>query len=239
MAPIYSPVREAQRIFNLICEQGDQLGLPQTVRDTARNVKIVSDHDRVYFPIPLKETETASALKAVEGSVACALVDLKYGPGAREVRIDLERATCFLFQAYLATVDGLGKLDKGVKAKLKGMRFKHGKTAVTCADTYLLDTDFLRAQSDPYRRMSANLYETKDAGQYYHIHGSLEATKTLNMIGLDAFRPDLENHEDIVATIEPAVQRFTVQELEEMNAFWKQAGVPAYKYEDFAKTPHV
>jgi len=84
------------------------------------NVKIESDFDRVYFPIPFKETETAAALKAVEGAVACALAELKFGKSERIVRVDLERATCFLFQAYLATVDGLGKLDKGVTAKLKG-----------------------------------------------------------------------------------------------------------------------
>lgn len=59
------------------------------------------------------------------------------------------------------------------------------------------------------------------------------------MIGLEAYRPDLQTHEDIVATIEPAVKRFTIGELEEMNAHWRQAGVPAYKYEDFVKTPHV
>lgn len=149
MAPIYSPVREAQRIFHLLCDQGDQLGLPPVIRDIAYHVKIVSDHDRVYFPIPLKETETASALKAVEGSVACALADLKYGSKPREVKVELEQATCFLFQAYLATVDGLGKLDKGVKAKLKGMKFsRSGMSAATCADVlvYQIPTFFVPSQ---------------------------------------------------------------------------------------------
>jgi hypothetical protein len=124
MASNYSPVREAQRIFALLCEEASELGLPETIRDIIPNVEIVSDHDRIYFPIPFKETETASALKAVEGSVACALADLKYGPKARKVTVDLEKATCFLFQAYLATIDGLGKLDEGVKAKLKGRAWR-------------------------------------------------------------------------------------------------------------------
>jgi hypothetical protein len=87
--------------------------------------------------------------------------------------------------------------------------------------------------------MSANLYETKDAGEYYHIHGSLEATKTLNMISLDAFRPDLKSQRDIVSVIESAVKRFSVQELEAMNLHHKQAGIPALKHEDFLKTLHV
>jgi hypothetical protein len=102
-----------------------------------------------------------------------------------------------------------------------------------------LDTDLLKAQSDKYRRMSANLFKTKRPGEYYHIHGSLEASSTLRMIGLEPFRPDLETHDAIVNTIETAVQKYTVEELEKMNAENRQAGVIALKHEDFLKTPHV
>lgn len=102
-----------------------------------------------------------------------------------------------------------------------------------------IDTDLLKAQSDAYRRMSANLYETKNQGEYYHIHGSLEASTTLGMIGLEPFRPDLPDHDAIVKTIETAVKTFTVDELEEMNAKNRQAGVPVLKHEDFLKTKHV
>lgn len=87
--------------------------------------------------------------------------------------------------------------------------------------------------------MSANLYETAEPGEYYHIHGSLEASTTLKMIGLEPFRPDLQTHEDIVNAIEPAVKEFTVAELEKLNANHRQAGVKAFKHEDFLKTPHV
>lgn len=87
--------------------------------------------------------------------------------------------------------------------------------------------------------MSANLYETKRPGEYYHIHGSLEASTTLGMIGLEPFRPDLQTHEEISSTIESAVKQFTIEELEQMNAKNRQAGVPVLKHEDFLKTPHV
>jgi len=220
MSPAYSPLLEAHRIFQHLCHQAGPLGLPESLQDVVAQVQFVSDYDHVYFPIPFKETETAAALKAVEGSVACLLADLKYGKQVRHLSVNLEKTTNFLFQAYLATVDGLGKLDPNIKAKLK-------------------DTDFLRAQSDPYRRMSANLYKTKRTGEYYHIHGSLEASLTLNMLGLESFRPDLKQHSEIVSVIEPAVQMFTIEELEEMNARNKQAGVPALQHKEFLKTPHV
>lgn len=87
--------------------------------------------------------------------------------------------------------------------------------------------------------MSANLYKTKKPGEFYHIHGSLEATKTLNMIGLEGHRPDLTDYEEIIKVIEDKVQKYSVSELEAMNKERRQAGVPALKHEDFIKTPHV
>lgn len=87
--------------------------------------------------------------------------------------------------------------------------------------------------------MSANLYRTKNEGEFFHIHGSLEATTTLNMIGLEGHRPDLTDYEEIIKVIESHVQKYSAAELEEMNNEWRQAGVTAFKYEDFIKTPHV
>lgn len=100
------------------------------------------------------------------------------------------------------------------------------------------DTDILEAQSDPYRRMSANLYATATPDAYFHIHGSLEANTTLNMIGLPPYRPDLKTIEDISECIESHVQQFTIDELEAKNQALRQAGVTAFKYEDFIATPH-
>lgn len=87
--------------------------------------------------------------------------------------------------------------------------------------------------------MSANLYQTKTPGAYYHIHGSLEASTTLKMIGLEPFRPDLITHEQIVDTIETAVGQFTVEQLEILNKANKQAGIMALKHEDFLRSSHV
>jgi hypothetical protein len=121
----YSPVKEAERIFHLLCDQAEQLNLPSNFAGIKRNVVFKSDFDRVYFPIPLKETEAASALKGVEGGVASALAELKTGQRERKIEVDLEKATSFLFQSYLATIGGLGKLDEGVRSKLKGTTSKY------------------------------------------------------------------------------------------------------------------
>ncbi|KAI7977853.1 hypothetical protein EIK77_009393 [Talaromyces pinophilus] len=211
----YSPTNEAQRILAFLCKQSQALNLPDAVVQNQDTVTFHSTTDSIYFPIPFKETETLAALKAVEGLVAGQIANLRFGTTSqkkRSVEISLEAATYFACQAYMAKVGGLGKLDP--------------------------DTDLLAAQSNGYRRMSANLYKTKDE-QFFHIHGSLEATTTLNMIGLEGHRPDLTDYQEIIKTIEGKVQNFTAAELEIMNAERRQAGVTAYKYEDFIKTPHV
>lgn len=59
------------------------------------------------------------------------------------------------------------------------------------------------------------------------------------MIGLEPFRSDLKDHDEIVGVIEPTVKKFTVQELEGLNAKHRQAGVEALKHEEFINTPHV
>ncbi|PGH20102.1 hypothetical protein AJ80_03670 [Polytolypa hystricis UAMH7299] len=215
----YTPRLEAKRIFETLCKLKDSLSLPADLDDLAQNVTFSSEKDEIYFPIPFKETETTAALKGLEAVVAAALANLKYGEKQRKINICLEQATCFLFQTYLSSLDGMGKYDQGIKARLK-------------------DTDLLEAQSNAYRRMSANLYETKTPGTYYHIHGSLEASTTLNMIGLPPYRPDLKTIEAITEEIESHVKKFTAEELEEKNKELRQAGVTAYKYEDFINTPH-
>ncbi|KAF1843001.1 alpha-methylacyl-CoA racemase [Cucurbitaria berberidis CBS 394.84] len=172
-----------------------------------------------YFPSPLKQTEAISALKAVEAGVASAIADLSGGSKARIINVDLERATAFLLSTYLATVGGLDKSDPKVKKLLK-------------------DTDLLQAQSILYRRLSANLYQTKNPGEFFHLHGSLEATKALNMIGLEGHRPDLTDYHECIKVIEDHVKQFTANELEEMNGKIQQAGVTCMKWEDFQATRH-
>ena len=89
-----------------------------------------------------------------------------------------------------------------------------------------------------YRRLSANLYETKTPGEYYHIHGSLDATKTLEMLGLPAFAPDFTGYRECIDKIEAAVKQFTVQELEQKNQQQGQAGIPVLTWSDFQRTSH-
>lgn len=89
-----------------------------------------------------------------------------------------------------------------------------------------------------YRRLSANLYETRNPGEFYHIHGSLEATRTLKMLGLKPYDPQMTDYRKCIDTIEAAVKTHTIHELDRMNVENKQAGIFALTWEQFQQTPH-
>lgn len=103
------------------------------------------------------------------------------------------------------------------------------------------DTDLHKVESDHYRRFSAGLYHTAHPGNYYHIHGSLEASTTLRMIGLEAERPDLfmQGNMASAVVVEAAVSLRTPDELEALNAQHRQAGVRALKHSQYMNTSHV
>lgn len=198
--------------------------LPEAFLSNIGNVVFVSQAnpgDDVYFPCPLKEQEAAGAIKALEACAAASIADLRYGSPAKphKIVVDIDRIACFLISAYLSTIDGMDKQTPGVKDKIP-------------------DTDLNQAQSILYRRLSANLYETSCPGEYYHIHGSLDASTTLSMLGLPTHQPNLTRYQDCIDTIARAVQQFTVGQLESLNALHRQAGVPALHWESYLASPH-
>ncbi len=58
------------------------------------------------------------------------------------------------------------------------------------------------------------------------------------MIGLPPFNPSLKEYEECINTIERAVKRFTVAELERRNQRERQAGVPVLTKDQFGRTAH-
>ncbi|PYH96495.1 CoA-transferase family III [Aspergillus ellipticus CBS 707.79] len=133
--------------------------------------------------------------------------------------MNLERATLFGFQALVAKVNGNTRSNSEVKM-------------------YLKDTDIYAAQSNPYRRMAASMYQTKNENDFFHLHGCLSPTATLNMIGLDGYRDDLTEHKDIHNAIQSRVHKFTATELEHLNQSVEHAGVMVYTHEKFKDSPH-
>ncbi|EAZ63933.2 hypothetical protein PICST_86521 [Scheffersomyces stipitis CBS 6054] len=211
----YSQLEETTRIFRLLLDSGI---LPAEFTQLAAHVKFYNESNQLSVPCPLKQTELISALKGVEALLALKLSKSRFNNNG-SADIDLQHALLFLFSTYCSSVNGYHKGDKLQVSK------------------YLKQTDLNQAQSDPYRRMSANLYRTKDK-RFYHIHGSLDATTTLKMIGLPAFIPGLTDYNEIVKIYQDRLDTFNCDELEAMNVQNKQAGIEALKPEQFLQSEH-
>ncbi|OTB08589.1 hypothetical protein M426DRAFT_71014 [Hypoxylon sp. CI-4A] len=216
----YSVGKGAKDAFEHLC-RSIKPELPNEFLRRAESVEFLSySHtgDSVCFPCPLREQEALAALKAMEGCAAAAIADIRGPKYERAINVILERVACFLMSTYITNLDGLDKCSSGIKKRIP-------------------DTDLNQAQSNLYRRLSAGLYETRNRGEYYHIHGSLEASATLEMIGLPAFSPETD-YRGCINTIEKAVKRFSGAELEELNQKYHQAGVPVLTNEKYQKTAH-
>ncbi|KAK4043234.1 CoA-transferase family III domain-containing protein [Parachaetomium inaequale] len=194
---------------------GAILAFTETVEVTSTSEK----GDEVYFPTPLREQEATAAIKALEACAAAAIAKLRYGTESKKIRVDADKVSAFLMSAYLTTLDGMGKPDPRVKDRIP-------------------DTDLNRAQSVLYRRMSANLYRTKNPDEYFHIHGSLDADVTLEMLGLPKDKPEMTDYHAIIDYIGSAVQQHTAAELDALNVAHRQAGIQALTWPQFQATPH-
>ncbi|KAM7223742.1 formyl-CoA:oxalate CoA-transferase [Rhypophila decipiens] len=218
----YSVARGAEEALKRLIETCGNVVPQEFVKyHTSVTFSSPSSNEGVVFPCPLKEQDAIAAIKALEACAAAAIADLRWTGREsvkRSITVDLDKSACFLMSAYLTTIDGQDKTDPDVKAKIK-------------------DTDLNRAQSILYRRLSANLYKTKDV-RYYHIHGSLDATAVMASLGLRPFDPALQSYEDCKYAIGEAVAQFTTEELEAKNREAKGAGIEAISWHEFRETKH-
>jgi hypothetical protein len=228
----YDTVAESRTVFAALLSD-PKLSLPLAITCQAPNIEIHGVDGQPTIPSPWRETEAITATKALEACIALAIADLPSSPKPKPnaeapstASIDTDHATLSLFMSYLSTVNGFGKWDKR-------------------SVPYLKPTDIHQAQSNLYRRLSANIYETKRQGEYYHTHGSLDATPILNALGLPGFLKDSEDeglraleedYEGICRLVQERTRRYTVEELEEMTVRLRQAGAVVYREEEFAGT---
>jgi len=115
----YSMLAETQKALEkLVQVAGSQL--PSECKELLASAEFrTSNTGTPDFPCPFKETEAAGALKAVEAAVATAIANVRLGHQKRKIVVDLERASCFLFSTYVATVGGYDKGNPKSKALLK------------------------------------------------------------------------------------------------------------------------
>ncbi|KAI1322780.1 hypothetical protein F5Y16DRAFT_415518 [Xylariaceae sp. FL0255] len=196
-------------------------------------------HDKPMFPVPFKETETAAALKYIEGSMALALYNLRSGRDTltdfNSLQIDLTKATLFLMETY-ATVLHEQVDQKGALSNSIGKQSTEAKKYMG-QEKY--DTDFHGALSKLENRMIAGIGFCED-GSPYHRHHSLEQKEWLDLLRIPSGRfIGIENDaEAINAVHQSATAKWDIQKLDEENMKRGQAGAPVNTWKQFLKTEH-
>lgn len=116
----YSMLGETQKALDTLLKVAKS-EIPSECIPLVKNVQFTTENTGTPdFPCPFKETEATGALKAVEAGIASAIAGLLLGEKERSAVVDLERASCFLFSTYLATVGGYDKANPKAKTLLKG-----------------------------------------------------------------------------------------------------------------------
>ncbi len=226
----YTIQKEASRILHEVLLKDERLGIPDEVKEAAS--RVVFDESAVrtpFLPAPVKCSESSAALwglLAAFGSAIAAARGHGSGSGSGDDSPDVEGqqqkdqqqqnrqqpqkaivnsdvATLFLFSFLFLQVGGVPAWDVAVAAR---------------AAAY--DT---RQQFMPWRRLCTTVYPTGD-GRYFHLHGGLDSTPSLRMLGLPTHEATGDEME-VIARIGERVRRFDAERLDlEANEHWRQAG---------------
>ncbi|OAL22848.1 hypothetical protein AYO22_06756 [Fonsecaea multimorphosa] len=165
-----------------------------------------------FMPTPMKMTESVSALWACIGLFATAISQGRYGVPMPK-SIEVNVYSATLMLMSLALFE-IERCDQGEAAQ--------------------------RVKYIDKGRISET-YKTAD-GRYFQLHGSLDTTPVLHMLGLAQNRPDLEGaqfREKSKEVYRAAVAEKDSASLEiEVNERWRQPGVTCLTLQEYAETSH-
>ncbi|RKK98022.1 hypothetical protein BFJ68_g13780 [Fusarium oxysporum] len=212
----YSIFTEATRILNEVLLKDPRLQLPDSFVKAAERVKFVGEDDQPFVLTPLKITESSAALNALVATAANVVTAERYGINYQNVEINTDLATLFLESVLLPTIGGKHFMQNNkMLAELAKMD--------------------IHQMNKPVRRYATNVYRTKD-GRWYHLHGSMNALPTMEMLGVED--SDVST-EEAFETYTKKVAQWDSKDIEKVaNEKYKQAGVVCYTPEEFFASEH-
>ncbi|KAH7133253.1 CAIB/BAIF family protein [Dactylonectria estremocensis] len=207
----YSVQQESQRFLQERLLDDKQLSLPRSFSEAAKKIKFVGKDSKPFIPTPCKITESVSALSGLVAAAASAVASDRYGIDFQDAEVDTDLATLFLESILLPTVNGKSFLQHpSLQAE-----FKKG-------DIYEMNK--------PIHQEATNVYKTKD-GRWYHLHGSMNATATMGMVGVG--EQDV-TREEAISIYSEKVAQYDAEFLEKKaNDELKEAGVTCLTPDEF------
>ncbi|KEF63683.1 uncharacterized protein A1O9_01661 [Exophiala aquamarina CBS 119918] len=213
--------QEAKRILVECLVGNESLAMPQVVVEGAPYVTFTPEINS-FMPTPMKMTESVSAIWACIGLFAAAILQRRYDiQPSLEIAVDVQAATLMLSSLVLFEIEGKGIADEEVSAR--AAHLDKGRIGET------------------YRALATNIYKTADE-RWFQLHGSLDTTPMLEMLGLPQHQPALNgplNRDAIKDIYKTTIARWDSQSLEtEVNERWRQPGVTCLTKEEYAATTH-
>ncbi|KAG8412238.1 hypothetical protein J3458_014427 [Metarhizium acridum] len=175
-----------------------------------------NEDPKPFIPTPCKITESVSALAALVAAAGSAVGADRYGIGYQNAKVDTDLATLFIESIILPTMNGKPAMENDcVLAELKK------------GDLYEM--------TKPIHQQATNVYQTKD-GKWYHLHGSMNASATMGMVGVE--EQDV-TREEAIKIFGDKVAQYDAAYLEKTaNEELRQAGVTCLSPEEFFASEH-
>ncbi|KAM0554017.1 hypothetical protein ACHAPJ_007092 [Fusarium lateritium] len=208
---------DAKRVFELLASQTP--GFTQDLN--IWNTVSFSGGSTPMIPGPIKSPVVSAALHAMCGVVANELLQLRDGKLAldKSVKVDTDHAGIWLGSTFTTYVD-----DQDVSSLLRSNKLAS-----------LFDRDFERGFGKGLAARASAIYRTKDPKVWYQLHGSLDANKTLESMGIPT-DVKFDSMREYYEYIQSFVKEWSPDELEMHNVRHGLCGSICYTPEAWRNT---
>ncbi|KAF2135831.1 uncharacterized protein K452DRAFT_303256 [Aplosporella prunicola CBS 121167] len=211
----YNVQEESKRIFQeRVLGDAERLGLPDSFLEAGKKIRFTGADSKPFIPTPCKITESASALTALVSAAASAVASDRYGIEYQDVEVNTDIASMFLLSILLPTVKGQPFIQN-----------EQLKKEMAKGDLYVM--------GKPIHQEATNVYQTKD-GRWYHLHGSMNAARTMEMVGVT--EQDVTREEAIKIYAEKVAQWDSAEAEKVANDKYMQSGTVCNTPEEFFAT---
>ncbi|KAJ5752197.1 CoA-transferase family III [Penicillium odoratum] len=162
------PVPEdARRVFEFLASSTPGFTQDKAAWDTVK----FEGRPEPMIPGPIKSPVVAAALHAMAGLVANELLELRDGTKVvdNKVTVDTDHAGIWLGSVFTTYINGSDTSALARSGKLNS----------------LFSTDMEKGFGKGIAGRTTAIYKTKDPKVWYQLHGSLDAKKTLETMGID------------------------------------------------------
>jgi hypothetical protein len=209
--------KDAKRVFEFLASQTPGFTQNKAAWDTVH----FEGQSMPMIPGPIKSAVMASAIHAMIGLVANELLELRDGKAVIDssVTVDTDHAGLWLGSVFTTYIDGLDLSEWGRLGKI----------------TSLFPRDYERGVFQGIAGRTTAIYQTKDPKVWYQLHGSLNAEKALESMGIDA-SVKFDKPQEYYDYIQKHIIQWSPDELEMHNVRHGFCGSICYSPEGWRKT---